>query len=118
MPIIRITTRIKASKKTCFDLSRSIDLHQVSMEQTNEKAVAGRTEGLIEMDEEVTWQATHFGVKQKLTSKITHFDFPNSFRDEMIKGAFKKFTHDHIFLEKMERLKCKMFSISNHLLVG
>jgi len=100
MPIIKISTTIKASKEICFDLSRSIDLHQVSMRQTNEKAIAGRTEGLIEMDEEVTWQATHFGIKQMLTSKITRFDFPNSFRDEMVKGAFKKFTHDHIFLEK------------------
>ena len=52
------------------------------------------------MDEEVTWQATRFGIKQKLTSKITRFDFPNSFRDEMVKGTFKEFTHDHIFLEK------------------
>ncbi len=100
MPKIQISTKIKASKEICFDLSRSIDLHQVSMKQTNEKAIAGRTEGLIEMGEEVTWQATHFGIKQKLTSKITRFDFPNSFRDEMVKGAFKKFTHDHIFFEK------------------
>ena len=100
MPTIQISTKIKASKKICFDLSRSIDLHQVSMKQTNEKAIAGRTEGLIKMGEEVTWQATHFGIKQKLTSKITQFDFPNSFRDEMVKGAFKKFSHDHIFLEK------------------
>jgi len=100
MPIIQISTKIKAPKEICFDLSRSIDLHQVSMQQTNEKAIAGRTEGLIEMNEEVTWEATHFGTKQKLTSKITQFDFPNSFRDEMVKGAFKKFTHDHIFFEK------------------
>ncbi|MFK7776189.1 MAG: cell division protein [Saprospiraceae bacterium] len=100
MPSIRISTKINASKEICFDLARSIDLHQVSMQQSNEKAIAGRTKGLIEMNEEVTWQATHFGIKQKLTSKITQFDFPNSFRDEMVKGAFKKFTHDHIFLEK------------------
>ena len=100
MPIIRISTKIKAPKKICFDLSRSIDLHQVSMQQTNEKAIAGRTSGLIKLGEEVTWQATHFGIQQKLTAKITRFEFPNSFRDEMVKGAFKKFTHNHIFLEK------------------
>jgi ligand-binding SRPBCC domain-containing protein len=100
MPIIHILTKINAPKEICFDLSRSIDLHQVSMESTNEKAIAGRTAGLIEMGEEVTWQATHFGIKQKLTSKITRFDFPNSFRDEMVAGAFKKFTHDHVFLAK------------------
>lgn len=100
MPIIQISTKIKAPKEVCFDLSRSIDLHQVSMRQTNEKAIAGRTSGLIELGEEVTWKATHFGIQQKLTAKITHFDYPNFFRDEMVKGAFKKFAHDHIFLEK------------------
>lgn len=100
MPRIQITTKIKAPKEVCFDLSRSIDLHQVSMDHTNEKAIAGRITGLIEMGEEVTWEAVHFGVKQRLTSKITQFDFPHSFRDEMVKGAFKSFTHDHIFLEE------------------
>lgn len=71
MPIIRISTKIKAPKKICFDLSRSIGLHQVSMQQTNEKAITGRTSGLIKLGEEVTWQATHFGIQQKLTAKIT-----------------------------------------------
>ena len=47
--------------------------------------------------ESVTWEATHFGIKQKLTSKITEFDYPHHFRDSMVKGAFKCFNHDHFF---------------------
>jgi len=99
MPVIQIETTINAPNEICFDLSRSIDLHQQSMQHTDEKAIAGRTEGLIELGEEVTWQATHFGIKQNLTSKITAFDYPHSFRDEMVKGAFKSFTHDHLFMQ-------------------
>ena len=59
--------------------------------------MAGRTSGLIELDETVTWRARHFGVYQLLTSKITAFDSPHFFVDEMEKGAFKWFRHEHLF---------------------
>jgi hypothetical protein len=49
MPIIKITTIIKAKRQLVFDLSRSIDLHQISTADTNEKAVAEVTSGLIDM---------------------------------------------------------------------
>src|SRR4051812_32244318 len=97
MPIIELSTVIHASIGTCFDLARSIDLHIESTKQTGERAIAGRTSGLIELDETVTWQAKHFGIRQNLTSKITTFDYPNFFADEMVKGAFKSFRHEHHF---------------------
>jgi ligand-binding SRPBCC domain-containing protein len=49
------------------------------------------------MGETVTWEATHFGVRQKLTSRITGFVRPIFFRDEQVKGAFKYIRHDHRF---------------------
>ena len=82
-----------------FDLSRSIDLHKISTQQTNEKAIAGITSGLIKKDEWVTWRARHFGIYQKLTVRITAFNQPTYFADEMQKGIFKRFKHDHIFSE-------------------
>ncbi|MBA6154895.1 SRPBCC family protein [Gelidibacter maritimus] len=99
MPKIELKTEIKAERKVVFDLSRSIDLHKISTEQTNEKAIAGKTSGLIGMNESVTWRAKHFGIYQNLTSKITEFDRPNYFADEMVKGAFKEFKHEHYFAE-------------------
>lgn len=99
MPRIELRTEIKASKEIVFDLSRSIDLHKISTEHTNETAIAGKTSGLIGMDESVTWRAKHFGVYQKLTSKITEFERPNLFVDEMVKGAFKSFRHEHHFTD-------------------
>lgn len=97
MPTIELETLIKSGIEICFDLSRSIDLHQISTAKTNEKAIDGATSGLINLDEFVTWQATHLGILQKLTSGITAFDRPFHFRDEQQKGAFKYIVHDHYF---------------------
>jgi len=94
---IELQTEIKADKNIVFDLSRSIELHKISTEKTNEEAIAGKTSGLIGMNESVTWRAKHFGIYQKLTSRITEFDKPNYFSDEMIKGAFANFKHEHHF---------------------
>ncbi|MES2763241.1 MAG: SRPBCC family protein [Bacteroidota bacterium] len=100
MPIIRIETYIKADINLCFDLSISIDLHKLSTAKTNEEAIAGTTSGLIKLNETVTWQATHFGIRQKLTSLISAHERPFHFRDEQVKGAFRSFKHDHYFEQK------------------
>lgn len=97
MPLIQLHTYINSDIKTCFDLARNIDFHQESLIHSKEKAIAGKTSGLITMGESVTWEATHFGIKQQLTSKIIAFDAPNYFVDEMVSGAFKSFKHEHIF---------------------
>lgn len=99
MPLIELRTEIKAHKRIVFNLSRSIDLHKISTEHTNERAIAGKVSGLIELNEFVTWRARHFGIYQNLTSKITEFEYPNFFVDEMIKGAFTSFRHEHHFAD-------------------
>lgn len=97
MPVIELTTVIHAPIERCFDLARSIDLHKLSTGDTQEEAIAGVTSGLIGEGQQVTWKAKHFGVTQRLTSKITLFEYPYHFRDEMLKGAFKMIRHDHLF---------------------
>ena len=97
MSRIYLETLINADIQRVFDLARSIDLHQQSTSQTHEKAIAGRTSGLIEENETVTWRAKHLGVYQTLTTKIISMDKPSQFTDEMQKGAFKSMRHQHIF---------------------
>jgi ligand-binding SRPBCC domain-containing protein len=80
-----------------FDLARNLDAHTISTSQTNEIAIAGRTSGLIELNETVTWKAKHFGFYLTHESQITALEFPNHFTDEMIAGKFKYFRHDHTF---------------------
>ncbi len=99
MPIIKLETKINAPVERVFDLARSIDLHKDSMSKYDEKAVAGVTSGLINMNETVTWEATHFFVRQNLTSKITAYNRPQYFRDSMVSGVFERFDHDHYFEE-------------------
>lgn len=100
MPVIRLETLIDAPKNIVFDLSRSIDLHTISTEQTDEKAIAGVTSGLISENEFVTWRAKHFGVYQYLTARITVLKKPDYFVDEMEKGIFKRFKHEHFFEDR------------------
>ena len=107
MPVIYLETKIKSKIEICFDLSRSIDLHQISTAKSNEKAIDGKTKGLIEQDEFVTWRAIHFGIKQQLSSRITQFERPFHFRDEQIKGAFKYIIHDHFFESEGENTLMK-----------
>jgi ligand-binding SRPBCC domain-containing protein len=99
MPLIRLSIIINAPIGRCFDLARSIDLHKLSTEGTDEEAIDGVTSGLIGKGEFVTWRAKHFGIRQTLTSRITECQYPYHFRDEMVKGAFKMIRHDHLFEE-------------------
>ncbi len=100
MATICLETRINSDIHKVFDLARDIDLHQKSTRKTNEKAVAGRTSGLIEKNETVTWRARHLGVEQTLTTKIISMERPSQFTDIMLKGAFKTMKHQHIFEKK------------------
>lgn len=97
MTEIILKTTINAPIETCFDLAINIDIHQLSTAKTNEIAIAGRTSGLCELNDEITWEAKHFGIKQRLTVKITHLEFPIQFEDRMLKGAFKSMHHIHRF---------------------
>lgn len=96
---IVLLTSIKAPIQIVFDCARSIDIHQLSTAKTNEKAIAGRTSGLCELGDEVTWRAKHFGIYQTLSSKITKLKAPFYFQDCMVKGAFSFIKHDHFFEE-------------------
>jgi len=57
------------------------------------------TGGLIGLNDEVTWEARHLGLKQRLTVRVTEFNYPQHFQDIMVAGAFKSMKHDHEFLE-------------------
>jgi ligand-binding SRPBCC domain-containing protein len=100
MTIIHLTTLINAEISRCFDAARDIDVHMRSAEGTNEGAVAGRTSGLCEAGDTITWEAKHFGITQRLTVEITQLSRPVFFEDKMLYGAFKSMRHEHHFEEK------------------
>ena len=94
---IRLETFVRAPIEQVFDLARDIDFHQASLVHSRERAIGGRTEGLIELGECVTWEARHLGRSWTLTSRITVMDRPTRFTDVQERGPFKAFTHTHRF---------------------
>jgi ligand-binding SRPBCC domain-containing protein len=94
---MELSLYVKALPARCFDLARSVDAHVHTTGATGERVVGGKTSGLLELGDEVTWRARHFGVWQELTSRITAYDRPQHFRDSMVRGAFTRFDHDHYF---------------------
>jgi ligand-binding SRPBCC domain-containing protein len=102
MPIIKNRQFIKAPIEVCFDLARNVDIHTQTTSETKERAVGGVTGGLLEQGDTVTWEAIHFGVKQRLTAKVTIMEKPHKFVDVMVKGAFQSFAHTHEFIEQTD----------------
>jgi ligand-binding SRPBCC domain-containing protein len=97
MTRIRIETLIDAPIERVFDLARDIGLHERSMAESGERAIAGRLSGPIEAGETVTWRARHFGLWWTLTSHITEVRAPTTFADEQAAGPFRSFHHRHTF---------------------
>ncbi|WP_102346227.1 SRPBCC family protein [Bacillus sp. Marseille-P3661] len=102
MPIINHSQFIKAPVEICFDLARNVDIHTKTTAKTKERAVDGVTQGLLKEGDTVTWEAIHFGIKQRLTAKVIHMEKPTVFVDIMLKGAFSSFTHTHRFLQEKD----------------
>ena len=85
-------------RERLFDLARSIEAHLESQKVAGEEAVGGVTSGLIGEGQEVTWQARHFGIPLRMTSRITELEAPHWFVDEQVRGPFRTFRHEHAFV--------------------
>ena len=100
MTTIKLTTNYFAPIETVFDTNRDIDIHQQTASKTKEVAIAGRTTGLINKNETVTWKGKHFGIFITHQSIISEMNIPTYFVDEQLKGHFKSFKHQHFFEQK------------------
>ncbi len=88
---------INAPKARCFDLVRSVDVHTRTARPISGKAVAGRVSGLPELGDWTTWSARFFGLRFRLTTEISTFDYPNGFSDTLRSGLFTHFGHVYTF---------------------
>lgn len=99
MTTINLTTKINAPIHKVFDLNRNIDIHKLSTAKSNETVIDGVTSGGIHLNETVTWRGKHFGIYLTHKSIISAMQIPYYFVDEMVKGHFKSFKHQHTFKE-------------------
>ena len=97
MPLIVLETLIAAPPERCFDLSIDVDVHQASVSRTRERAIAGVMAGRMGLGDQVTWEARHLGRTWRTTSRITEYERPARFVDEMVAGPFSTFRHEHVF---------------------
>lgn len=98
MPTIHLETEIHAPPERCFDLAISVDAHAHSQASAHERPIAGVLTGEMRLGDTVTWEAVHFGIKQHLTSRITAYERPSRFTDEMVAGIFRQLQHTHLFV--------------------
>jgi ligand-binding SRPBCC domain-containing protein len=98
MASIRVETVIQAPMDRCFDLARSVEAHLASTAKTKERVVDGRKEGLFELGDSVTWEATYFGLRMRQGSTITRSEPPHVFVDEGTTGPLGNFRHVHQFV--------------------
>lgn len=92
------TIHIAARPEEVFGLSLDVDAHTRSMAESGERAVAGVMAGRMGPGDTVTWQARHFGVPIRMTSRITEYREPSHFVDEQLRGPFKLWRHEHRFI--------------------
>jgi ligand-binding SRPBCC domain-containing protein len=59
--------------------------------------VAGVSSGVLALGDHITWEARHLGLKHRLSMTISVADPPRMFRDEMVRGPFRRLVHDHFF---------------------
>jgi ligand-binding SRPBCC domain-containing protein len=99
VPRILLRTEVPASALDCFTLSLSVDAHTASMARSGERIVGGVASGAMGLGDSVTWQARHFGIPFRMTSRITEYDAPRRFVDEQVSGPFAHWWHEHRFEE-------------------
>jgi len=93
-----VETLINAPAEVCFDLALDVDAHSESAAFSGERVVEpGRTSGVLQLGEMVTFEGRHFGLRQRFTARIVAIDRPRLFVDEMVRGAFKRLRHVHEF---------------------
>ena len=100
MPSIEIETRIAAPIERVFDLSRDVGAHAESSAFTGERVVEpGRTSGLLELGDLLTFEGRHLGVRQRITVRVTEMEPPRRYVDEGVGGALRELRHIHEFSE-------------------
>ncbi len=97
MAKIHVTTFVKAPAKRVYDLSRSVNLFQISSSTTFINFLEGPISGLINENDKVVYQAKHFKRSRDLTLKIISVNIPDQITIQLLMKGFINFQHNLYF---------------------
>jgi ligand-binding SRPBCC domain-containing protein len=97
MSTIHVTSFIHAPVERTFDLSRSTSLHKAVLRTYRKGTLEGGSEGLMGLQDKVTFKLNFLGRQRELITKIDILDFPRMFVSTLVRGAFRSLKHEHYF---------------------
>lgn len=92
--VLRDEVTVYAPLDRCFLLSTSVEIVRCELKM---RPVRGRTSGLVADRDTVLWKGWKYGLPQYHHSLIEDYRPYSFFRDRMIAGRFRTFSHDHAF---------------------
>lgn len=95
--MIEVISVIDAAPARVFDLELDVDVHARSLPGSRESATTNGGRRALGLGDEVTFRARHFGVRWRMTSRITAYERPHHFVDEQTRGPFRALRHEHHF---------------------
>ncbi|MDI6098765.1 SRPBCC family protein [Actinoplanes sp. NEAU-A12] len=95
--VIEVVSVINAATGTVFDLERDVDVHAESLAGSRETATTTTGRRQLTLGDEVTFRARHFGLRWRMTSRISAYNRPHHFVDEQTRGPFRALRHEHHF---------------------
>ncbi len=98
MPEFTLERIIRATPDEVYAASLDPRIHLASMARYDERMLEGPMDGIFTEGSTVTWRARHFGIRFRLTSLVYDLDPPHGFRDRQVRGPFRSFCHEHVFL--------------------
>ncbi len=100
--VIEVVTVVEAAPAEVFALKLDVDVHAASLRGSGETATTSTGRRRLALGDEVTFRARHFGMRWRLTSRITVFEPPSRFVDEQTRGPFRSLRHEHLFADAGE----------------
>jgi ligand-binding SRPBCC domain-containing protein len=95
--VIEVVSVVDALPAEVFDLELDVDVHTRSLHASRETATTSTGRRQLLLGDEVTFQARHFGLRWRMTSRITAYERPSYFVDEQTQGPFRLLRHEHYF---------------------
>ena len=95
---------VSAPIERCFDLVRSIDLHEEKSFAIGAVAKAGKTKGLSELGDNTIWSGKFLGVRSSMNIVVTEVTKHSKFCEEMVSGVPKTFSHEYTFRKTEDEL--------------